>query len=483
MGEITPENTTVAVLGLGHIGLPTALGLADLGWNVIGADQSTDQVEALKAGIVPFYEPGVQALLQKQLATGRFRPVPDVAGAIAPASVIFICVGTPQREDGAADLSQVEAVARTIAQNLNGYKLIVEKSTVPALTARWIRKIVERTARPHVPPNEPGTQRMPAQRSTISFDVASNPEFLQEGKALENFFCPDRIVIGAESERAIKILEAIYRPLNRPMVVTTSATAELIKHAANAFLSMKLSFMNMVSDICGPIGADVEDVARAIGFDPRIGQGFLRAGLGFGGHCLPKDLRAFIHLAADVGVETPLLKAVEQINRERVEVFLKKVRKAVGGVQGKTLAVLGLAFKPDTDDLREAPSLRIIEALSNERASLRLYDPQAMAGAKLIVRAQPGRIDYCSSPYEAASGAHALLILTEWGEFQTLDLRKAAAVMEMPVLIDGRNIYSPLAARQSGFEYYCMGREPHAQDPPEPDSHDSPEKRAVHAKS
>ncbi len=481
MSEITPDNTKIAVLGLGHIGLPTALGLAEIGWNVIGADQSADLVKSLVAGIVPFYEPGVESLLQKHLATGRFRPVQEVAVAVASASVIFVCVGTPQGRDGAADLRQVEAAARTIAQNLHGYKLIVEKSTVPALTAAWISESVERFA--HARTDGSGNAPRPSQLSRINFDVASNPEFLQEGKALENFFSPDRIVLGTGSARARQILEAIYRPLGRPMVVTTPATAELIKHAANAFLAVKLSFINMVSDICDTIGADVDDVARAIGLDSRIGPGFLRAGLGFGGPCLPKDLRAFIHLAEEVGVEAPLLQAAEQINQRRAEVFLGKVRRALRVVPGKTLAILGLAFKPETDDLREAPSLRIIEALSNEGASLRLYDPQAMAAAKFLIPEESGQTTYCSSPYEAARGAHALLILTEWAEFQKLDLRTMGAAMETPILIDGRNIYSPPAARQAGFEYHCMGRDADPRDSLETGHQNSPRNRAARAKS
>jgi UDPglucose 6-dehydrogenase len=443
----------IAVLGMGHVGLPTALGLAELGWEVIGADDDAEKVKVLQSGKVTFYEPEMQPLLTKHLGKG-FQVTSDVGKAVANASLLFVCVGTPQGETGKADLSQVEAIARTVAANLNGYKLIVEKSTVPAITAQWIKRTVIRHARL----NRNGSGKSQAFGAVPDFDVASNPEFLQEGKAIENFFHPDRIVIGVDSDRAREMLEAVYRPLQCPIVVTTPTTAELIKHAANAFLSTKISFINMVSDICEAVGADVDSVARGIGLDPRIGTQFLSAGIGFGGYCFPKDLRAFLLLGEEHGADTSLLREVERINQRRVEKFLSKVRKALWVVSGKQIAVLGLAFKPKTDDIREAPSLKIIEALLREGASVRLYDPEAMPNAQQQLPEQGGRVSYCESAYEAAQGAHALLVVTEWDEFRKLDLRKIREALAVPVIVDGRNIFQPEAVHKAGLEYISMGR-------------------------
>jgi UDPglucose 6-dehydrogenase len=295
-------------------------------------------------------------------------------------------------------------------------------------------------------------------RAVPEFDVASNPEFLQEGRAIENFFHPDRIVLGVDTQRSRDLLETIYRPLKCPMVVTNPTTAELIKHAANAFLSTKISFINMVADMCEAVEADVASVAKGIGLDPRIGTQFLSAGIGFGGYCFPKDLRAFIHLGEQHGVDCTLLRAVESINHARIEAFLQKVREALWVVSGKTIAILGLAFKPQTDDIREAPSLKIIEALLREGANLRLYDPEAMANAQQAMPEEAGRLTYCASACEAVRGAHALAILTDWDEFRKLDLARVRALMEVPIVVDGRNIWEPEAVRNAGFEYHCMGR-------------------------
>jgi UDPglucose 6-dehydrogenase len=445
----------IAVLGMGHVGLPTSLGLAELGWHVIGADSNGDAIARLRRGACTFYEPGLQPLLTKHLTSGNFQLTDDVAAAISAATVLFICVGTPQKQNGEADLTQVEAIARVIARKLNGYKLIVEKSTVPAITGQWIRKTIERFAHTEIPSQRNGHSR-PA--TPPDFEIASNPEFLQEGRAVQDFFQPDRIVIGVESERARQILERIYLPLKRPIVVTDLSTAELIKHAANAFLSAKISFINMVSDVCEAVGADVVQVANGIGMDARIGNQFLKAGIGFGGSCFPKDVRAFIHLAETHGVDVSLMKEVERINTQRVAIFLQKVRKALWVLPGKTLAVLGLAFKPLTDDIREAPALKIIEALLRDGAALRLYDPQAMPNTRAVFPEQAGRVTYCASPYEAAEGAHAVLALTEWDEFRHLDLKRLRQGMEVPILIDGRNLYDPAVARAHGLEYLCMGR-------------------------
>ena len=445
-------NLKIAVLGMGHVGLPTALGMADLGWEVTGADDDAAKIARIEKGEVPFYEPGLPELLAKHLKSGKFKTTHDVARTIRDSNVLFICVGTPQKESGEADLTQVEAIALAVASNLNGYKLIVEKSTVPAITAQWVKKTITRYAQSG--PSANGRNG----HSKIEFDVASNPEFLQEGKAVENFFQPDRIVIGVESDRARDMLEEVYRPLNCPLLVTNTTTAELIKHAANAFLSMKISFINMVSDICEEVGADVASVARGIGLDPRIGTSFLSAGIGFGGYCFPKDLRAFIHLGEEHGVDCSLLSEVENINHRRTEVLLDKVRRALWVIQGKTIGVLGLAFKPLTDDIREAPGLKIVEALRNAGAVLQLHDPEAMPNTRAALPPEAGRISYHESAYDAAKGAHALLVLTEWDEYRKLDLSRLHDLMEVPVLVDGRNIFDPESVQQAGFEYSCMGR-------------------------
>ena len=442
------ESPRLAVLGLGHVGLPTALGFVELGHEVIGFDDSSDKLTAIGEGKAPFYEPGLEDLLQRGLASGRFLLAQNAEEAIRAATVLFVCVGTPQRDDGQADLSQVEAIARTIAHNLNGYKLIVEKSTVPAITAHWIRKTVSRFAR----------SGNGARATEAEFDVASNPEFLQEGRAIENIFHPDRIVVGVESERARALLEQIYRPLNCPMLFTSVSTAELTKHAANAFLSTKISFINMVSDICEAVGADVNEVARGMGLDPRIGGQFLKAGIGFGGYCFPKDLRAFAYLAEEHGVDCGLLREVESINRRRARVFVKKAQRAVWVLQGKKLGVLGLAYKGETDDIRESPALAIVRELLKESACLRVHDPRAMEATRKEIPPQAGRLEYCESAYEAAREAHALLILTDWQEYRDLDLQRLRGLMEVPVIIDGRNLLEPETVTASGFEYVGVGR-------------------------
>ncbi len=454
--RLRTKQLAIAILGVGHVGLPTALGLAELGWEVTGADDDAGKIRLLESAKLPFYEPGLLELLHKHLESGRFKPTADVEGAIRSATVIFVCVGTPQRENGEADLTQVEAIARVVARNLNDYKLIVEKSTVPAITAQWIKKTIERYTRLDSAERQGRTGKGAA--STPAFDVASNPEFLQEGKAVQDFFHPDRVVIGVESERARMILDEIYRPLQCPILVTNLNAAELIKHSANAFLAAKISFINLVGDLCDAVGADVTEVAAGLGLDARIGRHFLNAGIGFGGYCLPKDLRAFIHLAEQHSVDSALLKEIERINQRRVVIFFKKVKQALWVLRGKTIAILGLAFKPGTDDIREAPALKIIQALLDEGASLQLYDPQAMENTQRIFPPEAGRLSYSQSAYEAVRGAHALLLVTEWEEFRQLDLDQARKLMEVPVLIDGRNLYEPDEARSAGFEYVGMGR-------------------------
>lgn len=447
---------TIAVLGLGHVGLPTALGFAERGWPVVGADDDSNKIAILKTGKPPFYEPGLEALLSRHVEGGKLRITHDVSEAIRAASVVFVCVGTPQKEDGAPDLSQVEAVVRTIAQNLNADKLIVLKSTVPAVTGQWVTKTILRYSE-NSKIKRAGTG-IPSNDGAPIFDVASNPEFLREGQALDDVFHPDRIVIGVESDWARGILEDLYRSVQSPIVVTNLTTAELLKHAANAFLATKISFINMVADLCESVDADVEDIARGLGLDPRIGGQFLQAGIGFGGFCFPKDLRAFIHLAEEHGAECGILREVERVNLRRSEGLVRKVRRAVRVLKGKTVAVWGLAFKPDTDDIRETPSLPVIEALLSEGASVRLYDPQAMANCQRALPPRPGQVAYCSSAYEAAHGAHAALLLTAWDEFRTLEFERLHDLMEVPILVDGRNFFDPRAVHAARFEYYAVGR-------------------------
>jgi UDPglucose 6-dehydrogenase len=435
------EFKMIGVLGLGHVGLPTAVGFAELGYQVIGTDSDARKVETIAQGKSPFYEPGLEPLLQKNLAAGRLRVTTDVGEAVRASDILFVCVGTPQRPDGSADLSQVEAVIRTVAENLNGYKLIVEKSTVPVQTAQWIKRTLIRYA-----------------GSNATFDVASNPEFLREGTAVHDFFHPDRIVIGVESDRAKEWLLELYRPLNAPIVVTDLNTAEIIKHAANSFLALKISFINMVADLCEATGADVVKVAEGIGLDPRIGKHFLQAGVGFGGYCLPKDLKAFIHIAEEHNVDFSLLKEVERINEARVDKFIRKVQKALWVLKDKTLAVWGLAFKPNTDDIREAPSLKIIRRLLDEGANLRLYDPAAMENVQQVFPENHPRLVYCRSAIEAATGAHAILLVTEWDEFKQMDWEQVKQVVALPIVVDGRNCLDPTKLQEAGFEYYGMGR-------------------------
>jgi UDPglucose 6-dehydrogenase len=449
---IRSREAKIAVLGMGHVGLPTALSLASMGWKVLGADALLSLVQKIKAGHAPFYEPGLDELLREHLGK-RFFPMDDLESAIREATVIFLCVGTPQKSTGEADLTQVEAAARTIAQNLNAYKLIIEKSTVPAITAQWIKRTISRYARTGKNHDATGVTSMP-----IRFDVASNPEFLQEGMALKNIFHPERIVCGVDSIRARQIMEEIYNPFHSPLVMTGLSTAEIIKHAANSFLSLKISFVNMVSDLCDAVGADISEVGKGIGMDPRIGPAFLQAGIGFGGYCFPKDLRAFIYLAEEHGIDFSLLKEVENINRRRVDVLIKKLRETLWVLHDKTIAVLGLAFKGGTDDTRESPSIRVVEALLEEGASLRLHDFKAMPLLARVLPEQPGRLTYCDSPSSAASHAQALLVLTEWPEYRDLDWSDIRIQMDVPLVIDGRNLLDPAYMREAGFEYISMGR-------------------------
>ncbi len=432
----------LTVVGAGYVGLTTAVCFAHLGNEVMVVEKLPEKVQVLKEGKVPFYEPGLEEMLKENLSMGRLFFTTDLKEGLDFSDVIFICVGTPQRPDGSADLSQVEEVARETAKLMESYKLLVEKSTVPVNTHKLIKRTVERYLK--------------RRGKILEFDVASNPEFLREGSAVRDFLEPDRIVIGVESERARRIMEELYKDFKCPIIFTDPTTSELIKHASNSFLAMKISYINMVADLCEKVGADVRLVAEGMGYDKRIGREFLRAGIGWGGSCFPKDIKAFIKMAKDHGVDFSLLEEVDKINQRRAVQFVEKVKSVLWSLKDKTLAVWGLSFKPNTDDIREAPSLRLVPMLLKEGARLKLYDPKAMENFKKLY--PPGKdLDYAPDMYSAVEGASALLIFTEWEEFQRADLKRVKELMELPIIIDGRNIYEPKVVRGLGFEYYGMG--------------------------
>jgi UDPglucose 6-dehydrogenase len=431
----------IAVIGTGYVGLVTAVGLAEFGHRVIGGDKVAEKIKMISAGQTPIFEPGLDALLAKNLKKGHLEFSTDLGRTIRESDIIFVCVGTPAHDDGSADMSQIEEVSRMIAENLNGYKVVVEKSTVPVKTSSWIKRTISLY-----------------RKSDLPFDVASNPEFLREGSAVSDFLHPDRIIIGVESERARDMLARIYEAMKDRILMTNIDTAELIKHASNSFLALKISYINLIANLCEKTEADVGQVAKGMGLDPRIGALFLRAGLGYGGSCFPKDIKALTKIGEDLGVDMRLLREGERINTDRVRVFVDKIRQALWILKDKRIGLLGLAFKPETDDIREAPSIKVIAALLDQGANLRLYDPQAMANMKELFPPDGGRIVYCSSAYQAAEGANALLFTTEWEEFKTLDLGRVKGLMANPILIDGRNIFDPAALRALGFEYTCLGR-------------------------
>ncbi len=431
----------IAVIGTGYVGLVTAAGLAELGHPVMGTDKDREKIGRISRGIVPIYEPGLDELIAGNVRKNRLSFSPDLNAVIQEAEVIFVCVGTPQRVDGSADMSQIEEVSRMIADNLNRYKLVVEKSTVPVKTSYWIKRTI-------------GLYK----KTDTDFDIASNPEFLREGSAVSDFLQPDRIIVGVETERGRDLLCGIYEKLRDRVVVTNIDTAELIKHASNSFLSLKISYINLISSICDKTDANVEQVAEGMGLDPRIGSRFLKAGIGYGGSCFPKDIKALVKIGEDLGVDMSLLKDADRINFDRVRVFVEKIKQALWILKDKRIAVLGLAFKPETDDIREAPSINIIRELLREGARLRLYDPQAMENMKEIYPEEPDRLEYCDSPYSAVEKANALIVLTEWEEFTRLELERVKKAMANLIIVDGRNIFEPTRPRQLGFEYYSIGR-------------------------
>lgn len=430
----------IGIVGSGHVGLVTGACFAQVGHQVICMDSDQRKISLLKKGKSPIYEPGLEEMIQRNLRKRRISFTGHIGQVVRHAEVLFICVGTPPKDSGEVDLTAVEKVSREIAHGMTRYRLIVEKSTVPVETGEWIYRTIAASHRKHVP-----------------FDVASNPEFLREGSAIQDFFYPDRIVIGAQSKRAEKILREIYKPFKAPLLVTDMKSAELIKHASNSFLATKISFINLISRLCEAVGADVEKVAEGMGLDSRIGRSFLKAGIGFGGFCFPKDLSAFICIAERLGVSSALLRAVLEINETQKKIFLNKITRRLKNLKGRTIGILGLSFKPDTDDMRFAPSLEIVQGLLKEGTKLRLYDPQAIPEARKIFRG----VTFVQSPYEAAQRADALVILTEWKEFLEVDLKQIKKLLRCPLLFDGRNLYDPEKMRKIGFEYYGVGRSHH----------------------
>jgi len=453
------EPIQIAVVGSGYVGLVAAVCFAEIGHSVICVDNDEGKVAALQGGNTLIHENHLPALLERYRNT-RVRFTTDLGEATRACQAIFVAVGTPQSDTGDADLSYVEAVASEIARSINGYKVIIEKSTVPVYTNEWIRRVIERN----------GVAR-------DSFDVVSNPEFLREGTAVEDFLHPDRIVVGTDSERASELLDAIYSPLtggeyyqqptaipgccsrlNPPILLQTSTkSAEIIKHASNAFLALKISFINAVSNLCEAADANVEQVARGIGLDSRIGPKFLRPGIGYGGSCFPKDIAAFRSVAEQMGVDFSLLSEVEKININQKKRFLSKVRSALWTLRGKRLAVLGLAFKGDTDDIRESPAIDLVSMLLAEGCTVIAYDPAAMERAEVKLP-RSSQMQYANGIEEAATDADALLILTDWQEFARLDLMQLHTLMRYPIVIDGRNLYDPKQMTENGFTYLSIGR-------------------------
>lgn len=428
---------TISVIGHGYVGLITASVFADFGNTVWVVGHTPKKIENLKKGITPFYEPGLEEMVKRNLHAQRLKFTLDYKEAIPPAEIIFICVGTPPKENGEADLSHVLAATKEIGKNLDGYTVIVVKSTVPLGTNIEVAKVLNK-----IKPRK------------ATFDSASCPEFLREGSAISDSLFPDRIIIGTASQKAKKLLLELHKPIEGERVVTTIENAELIKYASNALLSTKISFANAMSFICDKTGADVEQVLTGVGLDKRLGRTFLYPGVGFGGSCFPKDVKALIAIAKQNGYDFSLLKAVDQINHEAKQKFVDKITKNLKTIEGKTIGILGLAFKPNTDDMREAPSKYVIENLQRAGAKIKAYDPVAIGNATKVLK----DVVYCNDSYDVAKDTDALIVLTEWNEFKLLDLAKIKSLMKKPVLFDGRNIYEPQKLKNLGFEYYGVGR-------------------------
>ncbi len=431
----------ISVVGTGYVGLVTGTCFAEFGLHVTCVDKESSKIKKLNKGEMPIYEPGLEELVRKNMREGRLEFTTNLSEAIHGALVVFIAVGTPSKKDGTADLSYVDEVAREIAQNMDGYKVVVTKSTVPVGTGERIRKIIEKE-----------------QKTQCNFDIVSNPEFLREGSAINDFMRPDRVVIGANSDQAAAIMKDLYKPLyllETPFVITNVETSEMIKYASNAFLATKVSFINEIADLCELTGADVHLVARGMGLDGRIGSKFLHPGPGYGGSCFPKDTRAITHIAREHDYELEIVEAVIRVNENRKEKMTTKIVNHMGGkIEGTTVGFLGLAFKPNTDDMRESPSLKIIENMQKMGAKIRAYDPAAMEEAAKYLKG----VEYFTDPYDVAEGCDAIVFMTEWPQFRNLDLDKLKQQLKSPVVVDLRNIYETAKMKEKGFHYTSVGR-------------------------
>ncbi len=430
----------IAVIGTGYVGLVSGACFADFGIDVTCADIDESKIEQLERGEIPFYEPGLYEKVQANVAAGRLSFTTEVASAIRDARVVFIAVGTPANRDGTANLTYIDAVASEIGRNLDGYKVVVTKSTVPPQTGRRVRALIEAEA-----------------GEAADFDVVSNPEFLREGSAIEDFMRPDRIVVGAESDKAVEMMQELYRPLyliETPFIVTDVPTAEMIKYTSNAFLAAKISFINEIANVCERVGADVHQVSKAMGLDGRISNKFLHPGPGFGGSCFPKDVSALVSAAEEVDFDFKIGKAVLDVNSRQRRLMIDKIVTLAGGVEGKEISFFGLAFKPNTDDMRDSPTIEIIKGLQEAGARIRAFDPAAMDNARHIFE----DVDYREDAYAVADGADVLVVATEWNQFRSIDLDRIRKSMRTPVVVDMRNIYDPDRMRELGFTYDCVGR-------------------------
>jgi UDPglucose 6-dehydrogenase len=431
---------SLAIIGTGYVGLVTGACFAEVGHNVLCVDNDARKVEMLNGGGIPIYEPGLEDLVKRNVAAGRLRFSLSTAQAVQQADVIFICVPTPPQPDGSVDLSFIEAVAREIAANLTGYRIIVDKSTVPVKTGEKVAETIRRYA-----------------RTKVDFDVVSNPEFLREGFAVDDLMHPDRVVVGVSGPRPAALMREIYEPFKAPIIVTDTNSAELIKHAANSFLALKISYINAIANICEASGANVLEVANGMGMDERIGRRFLNAGIGFGGSCFPKDLSAFIKISEMLGHDFRLLKEVQRINSDQMDRFVKKITDTLWVLKGKRIGVLGLAFKQNTDDVRRSPSIDLCQRLLKEGAKIRVYDPKAMEKAKLILPPGP-TVEYVENMQDVPKACDAVAIATEWPEFGKLDWASARPQMIAPILFDGRNLLDRLEMESLGYLYKGVGR-------------------------
>jgi len=433
----------ICMIGTGYVGLVSGACFAEFGINVTCVDKIKEKIDKLNNGQVPIYEPGLDVIISKCVKDGRLQFTTDITESIKKALVVFIAVGTPPMEDGSPDLSAIWEVAQAISENMNDYKVIVNKSTVPVGTGKKLRQYIEEH-----------------QKEKVKFSICSNPEFLREGSAIEDFMRPDRIVIGSEDNEAVAIMKDLYSPLyliETPFLITNIESAEMIKYAANAFLASKISFINEVATLCEMVGADVHQVARGMGLDNRIGKKFLHPGPGFGGSCFPKDTQGFLQMAKENNYDLKLVRATIEVNEQQKQRSIDKIVRALDGdVKGKTIGILGLSFKPNTDDMRESPALPIVRALTEQGANIKAYDPVAMEEAKKILNGS--NITYCNNSYDVADGSDALVFVTEWNQFRKLEMERIKGMLKKPIIVDLRNIYDPRAMREMGYTYIGVGR-------------------------